>query len=41
MIYVMIVCLVIIGILGFKLFQKQKIDKHELETYRIEVEAAK
>lgn len=41
MIYVMIVCLIIIGILGFKLFQKQKIDKHELETYRIEVEAAK
>lgn len=33
MIYALIGCLIIIGFLGFKLFQKQKIDKSKLEHY--------
>ena len=33
MIYVILACFIIIGFLGFKLYQKQKIDKHELEDY--------
>lgn len=34
MIYALIGCLIIIGFLGFKLFQKQKIDKSALESYQ-------
>lgn len=41
MIYALIGCLIIIGFLGFKLFQKQKIDKHELEKYNEELLRAK
>lgn len=41
MIYALIGCLIIIGFLGFKLFQKQKIDKHELEEYNEELLRAK
>ena len=34
MIYAIIICLIIIGFLGYKLYQKQKIDRSELENYR-------
>ena len=34
MIYIIIGCIIIIGFLGIKLCQKQKIDKTELENYR-------
>ena len=34
MIYALIGCLIIIGFLGFKLSQKQKIDKTELNIYK-------
>ena len=34
MVYVIIGCLIIIGFLGYKLYQKQKIDRSELENYR-------
>ena len=33
MIYAIIGCLIIIGFLGYKLYQKQKIDRSELEKY--------
>lgn len=32
--YILIGCLIIIGFLGYKLYQKQKIDRSELENYR-------
>ena len=38
MIYALIGCLIIIGFLGFKLFQKQKIDKQVLEKYNADIE---
>ena len=41
MIYALIGCLIIIGFLGFKLFQKQKIDKTNLEIYKADLEAVK
>lgn len=34
MTYILIGCLIIIGFLSYKLYQKQKIDKSELEKYR-------
>ena len=37
MIYLLIILVIIIGILGFKLYQKQKIDKSLLETYQTEL----
>lgn len=37
MLYIIIICLIIIGFLGFKLYQKQKIDKSELEHYNKEL----
>ena len=41
MLYAIIGCLIIIGFLGYKLFQKQKIDKSELERYNAEIANAK
>lgn len=41
MIYIIILCLIIIGFLGFKLFQKQQIDRTNLEVYKADLEAAK
>lgn len=41
MIYVLIGCLIIIGFLGFKLFQKQKIDKEELQLYNQQLKQVK
>ena len=41
MIYAVIVCLIIIGFLGFKLSQKQKIDKTELSNYQTDLESVK
>ena len=41
MIYIILICLIIIGFLGYKLFQKQKIDKHELEEYNEQLLRAK
>ena len=41
MIYVIIICLVIIGFLGFKLSQKQKIDKEVLDQYNLDIDTAK
>ena len=40
MIYIIVICLIIIGFLAFKLFQKQKIDKTNLELYRKDLSAA-
>lgn len=40
MIYALIGCLIIIGFLGFKLFQKQKIDQTALNTYKQEISQA-
>ena len=40
MIYALIGCLIIIGFLGFKLFQKQKIDKTNLNMYRTDLKEA-
>ena len=40
MIYIIAICLIIIGFLAFKLFQKQKIDKTNLELYRKDLSAA-
>lgn len=40
MLYALIGCLVIIGFLGFKLVQKQKIDRTNLEMYRQDLKAA-
>ena len=40
-IYVIIVCLIIIGFLGFKLSQKQKIDKEVLDQYNLDIDTAK
>lgn len=40
MIYIIAICLIIIGFLAFKLFQKQKIDKTNLELYRKDLNAA-
>ena len=39
MVYLVIGCFIIIGFLGFKLFQKQKIDKRLLQRYNDEVES--
>lgn len=36
--YLFIICLIIIGFLGYKLFQKQKIDKEILEKYQSDIE---
>ena len=33
MLYILIGCLIIIAFLGYKLYQKQKIDKSELDQY--------
>ena len=41
MIYAIIALLIIIGILGYKLFQKQKIDRQELYKYNADLERAK
>ena len=41
MIYVLIGCLIIIGFLGVKLFQKQKIDKEVLDQYNLDIDTAK
>lgn len=41
MIYLLIICLIIIGFLGYKLCQKQKIDKTYLEVYQNDLQAAK
>ena len=41
MIYALIGCLIIIGFLGFKLFQKQKIDKEEYQLYQDELKQVK
>lgn len=41
MIYVLIVCLIIIGFLGYKLYQKQKIDKEELQLYNQQLKQVK
>ena len=40
MIYALIGCLIVIGFLGFKLSQKQKIDKTELNNYKKEISQA-
>lgn len=37
MIYLVLICLVIIGFLGFKLYQKQTIDKSALANYKEEI----
>ena len=41
MIYILIICLIIIGFLGFKLSQKQKIDKEVLDQYNLDIDTAK
>ena len=41
MIYLLIICLIIIGFLGYKLCQKQKIDKTNLEIYQNDLQTAK
>ena len=41
MIYALIGCLIIIGFLGFKLSQKQKIDKEVLDQYNLDIDTAK
>ena len=41
MIYIIILCLIIIGFLGFKLYQKQQIDRTNLEAYKADLEEAK
>lgn len=41
MLYALIGCLIIIGFLGFKLFQKQKIDKEVLDQYNLDIDTAK
>ena len=41
MIYALIGCLIIIGFLGFKLFQKQKIDRQELQDYQSQLKILK
>lgn len=41
MIYIILICLIIIGFLGYKLSRKQKIDKHELEEYNEQLLRAK
>lgn len=37
MIYILIICLIIIGFLLYKLNQKQQIDQNELETYNTQL----
>lgn len=41
MIYALIGCLIIIGFLGVKLYQKQKIDKTVLEKYKADIETVR
>ena len=41
MIYLILICLVIIGFLGFKLHQKQEIDKEVLEQYNLDIDTAR
>ena len=41
MVFALIGCLIIIGFLGFKLYQKQKIDKSELEQYHLDIDTAR
>ena len=41
MIFALIGCLIIIGFLGFKLSQKQKIDKEVLDQYNLDIDTAK
>lgn len=41
MIYVIIIYSLILGFLGFKLYQKKRLDEYELEHYKQEVEEAK
>lgn len=41
MIYALIICIVLIGFLGFKLYQKQQIDQTELENYSKELETVR
>lgn len=41
MIYALIGCLIIIGFLGVKLYQKQKIDKEVLNQYNLDIDTAK
>ena len=41
MIYLVLICLVIIGFLGFKLYQKQEIDKEALEQYNLDIDTAR
>lgn len=41
MLYVIILCLIIIGFLGYKLYQKQKIDKQELQDYQLQLKILK
>ena len=41
MIYALIGCLIIIGFLGFKLFQKQKINKQALDDYQYQINTAR
>lgn len=40
MIYIIIICLIVIGFLGFKLHQKQKLDKSTLDKYKEEISQA-
>ena len=40
MLYIILICLIIIGFLAFKLFQKQQIDKQNLELYQKDLKAA-
>ena len=37
MIYIIIICLIVIGFLGFKLFQKQRLDTQERDKLKNEV----
>lgn len=41
MVYALIGCFIVIGFLGFKLFQKQKIDKTILEKYKADIETVR
>ena len=41
MLYALIGCLIIIGFLGFKLSQKQKIDKEVLDQYNLDIDTAR
>lgn len=41
MVYALIGCFIIIGFLGFKLFQKQKIDKQALDDYQYQINTAR